>query len=237
MKRLLCAIAVLAATWSQASAQQTLPTLPAASTPYSGAELIYCVQGGVSSKCVVSSLGGGIGTISNLTVTGSFIATGLVTNADLVNTGTTVNGVLCTLGSTCTVTTGASAATQSSPSNPATVSSGTAVMEGLAGAITPTGTGKVLLIVSGNLSNDTGAQSCFANLRYGTGTAPTHGAASTGTGLTPSITTSNVVSFPFTLNAVVTGLTLSTAIWFDVAVAASGGNCALGNIMMSAMEQ
>lgn len=42
-------------------------------------------------------------TISNLTVTGSFTATGLVTNADLVSPTVTVNTVACTLGSSCTI--------------------------------------------------------------------------------------------------------------------------------------
>ncbi|MDE2106471.1 MAG: hypothetical protein KGL39_55165 [Patescibacteria group bacterium] len=38
-----------------------------------------------------------------LTVTGSFTATGLVSNADLATPSTTVNGVTCTLGAACTV--------------------------------------------------------------------------------------------------------------------------------------
>lgn len=42
-------------------------------------------------------------TISALTVTGSFTATGLVGNAALVNSSTTVNGVACTLGGGCTI--------------------------------------------------------------------------------------------------------------------------------------
>lgn len=49
--------------------------------------------------------------LSSLTVTTAFTATGLVTNADLVNASTTVNGQACTLGSTCTVTATASAIT------------------------------------------------------------------------------------------------------------------------------
>lgn len=40
-------------------------------------------------------------TIATLTVTGSFTATGLVTNADLANASVTVNGTSCTLGSSC----------------------------------------------------------------------------------------------------------------------------------------
>lgn len=42
--------------------------------------------------------------VSGLTVTGSFTATGLVGNSSLTNPSTTVNGQTCTLGSTCTVT-------------------------------------------------------------------------------------------------------------------------------------
>jgi hypothetical protein len=39
--------------------------------------------------------------IAGLTVTSSFTATGLVTNADLVNSSVIINGVSCTLGSSC----------------------------------------------------------------------------------------------------------------------------------------
>ena len=234
MKRLLCAIAVLAATWSQASAQQTLPTLPAATTPYSGAELIYCVQGGVSSKCVVSSLGGGIGTISNLTVTGSFIATGLVTNADLANTGTTVNGVLCTLGSSCTIT-DTGGATNASPSNPTQTSSGTAVMMGLAGTITPSTTGNILIVVTGDISQ---SSTCFVTLRRGTGTAPANGVTATGTALGPSISSFLTGgAIPFSLTGVLTGQSLGTALWIDLALTSSGGACIITNIDIAAMEQ
>jgi len=132
MKRLLpgaFALAMMLAPTSVFAQAQTLPTLPAASTPLTGAELLYCVQGGVSSKCLVSTLGGGIGTIANLTVTGSFIATGLVTNADLVNTGSTVNGVVCTLGSSCTVAAAAG-----------TLTGATLASNVLASSLTSTGT-------------------------------------------------------------------------------------------------
>jgi len=53
MKRLLFILALLA---TPAAAQQTLPGLPAASTPYAGTELFYCTQGGVSSKCDITDL-------------------------------------------------------------------------------------------------------------------------------------------------------------------------------------
>lgn len=61
----------------------------------------------------INAKGSGIIDLGNtstggVTIHGSFIATGLVTNADLVNAATTVNGQTCTLGSTCTVTATAS---------------------------------------------------------------------------------------------------------------------------------
>lgn len=46
--------------------------------------------------------------ISNPTVTGSFTATGLVTNSDLVSPTITINTVPCTLGSNCTISVAAS---------------------------------------------------------------------------------------------------------------------------------
>ena len=49
--------------------------------------------------------------ISSLTVTTAFTATGLVTNADLANASTTVNGQTCTLGSTCVITASAGSIT------------------------------------------------------------------------------------------------------------------------------
>jgi hypothetical protein len=44
--------AILALSISTASADSTVANLPAASTPYTGAETYYCVQGGVDSKCL-----------------------------------------------------------------------------------------------------------------------------------------------------------------------------------------
>lgn len=50
-------------------------------------------------------------TIATPTVTGSFTATGLVSNADLTNPSVTVNGTVCTLGSTCNPSGAATAVT------------------------------------------------------------------------------------------------------------------------------
>ena len=131
------------------------------------------------------------------------------------------------------------AAIQKNPSAPTPTTSASSVMMGLAGAITPTKTGNILFIVGGDILNSAGGQSCFVNLRFGTGTAPTNGAASTGTGLTTSIVTSNNVQFPFSLNAIPSSSqTLNVALWYDIAVAStSGSTCTPSNINMSAFEQ
>jgi hypothetical protein len=110
----------------------TVSTCPNASTPFSGNEFLYIVQGGVSKKTTVGSLLVSSG-VSTITTNGSITAsssTGAVTlsialshpntytatqtfpnasltNAELVNPATTVNGQTCTLGGTCTVSTSA----------------------------------------------------------------------------------------------------------------------------------
>lgn len=65
-------------------------------------------------------------TISSLTVTTAFTATGLVANASLVNASTTVNGQTCTLGAACTTTTASQSDYVASTWTPAITASGTA---------------------------------------------------------------------------------------------------------------
>lgn len=71
-------------------------------------------------------------------------------------------------------------AIQSAPSNPTGTSSATAVMMGLAGAITPRFSGRVLLMISGAIFNAGIGQGATPQLSWGTGAAPTNGAALTG---------------------------------------------------------
>lgn len=130
----------------------------------------------------------------------------------------------------------AGAAAQRNPADPTGTTSGTGVMMGLAGAITPTKTGNIIFVVSGNILATAG-QSCFVNLRYGTGAAPANGAASTGTGMTSSVSSSNAVSFPFSINGIPATQSLNVALWYDLAVSSSGGLCSVFSLSMSAMEQ
>lgn len=155
---------------------------------------------------------------------------------------------LCVLDDTGTVTIlnpSGPAATQSSPAAPTGTTDTTGKMMGLAGSITPTTTGRVVVAISGNLSNSTGAagNGAQARMRYGTGSAPANGAALTGTTF-GSAFESMVLEratasdpYPFCLVGLITGLTLNTAIWLDVQLAAiSGGTATLGNLSITAFE-
>ena len=131
---------------------------------------------------------------------------------------------------------------QSTPSNPTGTSSTAAqVMMGLAGSITPKATGKLTIIISGNITNSTAADGGKCQIRYGTGTAPTNGATATGTiaGGTPSLTATvgNSDTIPFSCQAIVTGLTVGTTYWVDLGLAANtGGTTSVANISISIQE-
>jgi hypothetical protein len=138
-----------------------------------------------------------------------------------------------------------SASSQKTPVDPATTSSTVGVMMGLSASITPVLTGKIMIIISGDIDNDTGDDGAQVQMRTGTGTPPINGAALTGTtqgGLVKmSVVVSggatNVTRVPFSLNAIVTGLTLNTAVWIDLDLAAiGGGNARVRDISISVVE-
>ena len=133
----------------------------------------------------------------------------------------------------------ASNATQTNVAAPTGTASTTGVMMGLAGAITPAHSGNVLLIVSGTLTNGTTSDGASLQIRYGTGAAPTNGAALTGTTVGNNIADNNPVTskIPFSVQAVVTGLTVGTAYWVDVGLAAvTGGTASIATVSVSALE-
>lgn len=130
------------------------------------------------------------------------------------------------------------AAVQAQPANPTGTTSTGGVMMGLAGAITPTLTGRVLIIISGNITNGTASDGGSVTIRYGTGTAPSNAAALTGTavGTSPQAVAGTVIA-PFSVQAIVTSLTLSTAYWIDLSLAAvTGGTATIANVSISALE-
>lgn len=136
----------------------------------------------------------------------------------------------------------APARTASSPSDPTGTASTTGVMMGLAGAITPTVSGAVVITITGTIQNDTNGDGAQAQIRYGTGSAPANGDALTGTtaGVYKGINTvgaGNPKRVPFALSFLVTGLSVSTAHWIDVGLKAiTGGTANIFDIDIVAIE-
>lgn len=123
---------------------------------------------------------------------------------------------------------------------PTGTTSATAVMMGLAGTITPTKTGRVTFTISGQMANNTLNDGVTVDLRTGTGTAPTNGAAVTGTLRGVSQTATALIANErsgFSLTFPVTGLTLGTAVWYDLSLlAVTGGTASVTGITGSAVE-
>lgn len=128
---------------------------------------------------------------------------------------------------------------QATPSSPTGTADLTGVMMGLAGSITPNTSGQIIIIVSGDIANSSigGAK---VKLRYGTGTAPTNGAAATGTPVSQFITLSPIganIQESFSVQGIATGLTVATAYWIDLQVAAmTTGTASVADITISAHE-
>lgn len=103
--------------------------------------------------------------------------------------------------------------------NPSSITSGK--MLGINCNLTPTTTGRVFIYITftGNLTDS--LQLAQWQIRYGIGTAPTNGATIVGTGLSTVTLRSVNTGYnetPFALTAVLTGLTIGTAYWFDMSV-------------------
>jgi len=134
---------------------------------------------------------------------------------------------------------------QATPANPTGTANTTGLMMGLAGAITPQVTGRVRIHICGDIGNTTGDTGAQVRLRYGTGAAPANADAIIGTAAggrvnmsaVASGSTTATVTMPFSLEAIVSGLTLGTAIWIDVDLAAvTGGTASIKNLSVTAFE-
>lgn len=130
----------------------------------------------------------------------------------------------------------------STPSDPTGNTSAAGLMMGLAGAITPTSSGSVNIIISGAYKSNNAATNIeTVALRYGTGSAPLNAAALTGTVAgaalsVPSCATANSCG-AWSRQAILTGLTVNTAYWIDVSWANPGGTAAgPTNIVITAQE-
>ena len=136
---------------------------------------------------------------------------------------------------------GTSAIAQSSPANPTGTADLTGKMMGLAGTMTPATTGRIHVTITGTIFNSGGVgDGANVQLRTGTGTAPANGDALTGTtagGLVQYVSPTTACKVPFTVCAIVSGLTLATARWIDVGLAAvTGGTAEITDISVTAFE-
>ena len=134
---------------------------------------------------------------------------------------------------------------------PTGTTSATAVMMGIAGSITPLVTGRIFLIASGTMKNDTTADGVTIDLRYGTGSAPSNGNAVTGTlvGIAQTFTAlTGSLTNAFSIQGIITGLAVpgvnslgatgsTTAVWLDLtALKISAGTASVANVSISAFE-
>ena len=113
-------------------------------------------------------------------------------------------------------------------------------MAGVALSFTPTKSGKVLILMIGDVSHDTATGTGIVSVRYGTGSAPATNAALTGTVGGTSINfsrpTGTVFKVPFTVGGYVTGLTINTAYWLDLGLTAGGGTATVADAIINVVE-
>jgi len=158
------------------------------------------------------------------TIQGVNIASVLTAGSGIAITGTT--------NATISTTAGTGQVLQASAGTLST-SSTTDVMGGAGGTckITPASGTRVHVVFEGAAQNNTANDAVSFQLRFGTGTAPTAGAAVTGTAVGSvhsaggGVSNANV-SFPASISGVITGLTPGTAYWFDLALHAIVGGTA-----------
>lgn len=129
------------------------------------------------------------------------------------------------------------------PTDPNATTSATLVMQGLGTGwtITPTASGKVLVTVVGEGTVTTTAVAVTTvGPRYGTGTAPTNGAAVSGTafGAKADFTFTPVgvgLKTPFAFTEILS-LTAGTAYWFDIALSSAANPAQVTNLSITAVE-
>jgi len=123
---------------------------------------------------------------------------------------------------------------------PTGTTSATAVMMGLAGSITPTRGTKIIIMASGQMANSTINDGATVDLRFGTGGAPTNGAAVTGTLVGIAQTSTSLVAASksgFCVMGKVTGLSVGTAYWLDLSLlAVTGGTATVTGVSLTAFE-
>lgn len=177
--------------------------------------LKYATVSSIASAGSVSSIAGN---------TGAFTLGGGITNSTnqirLANNGATLQGLA---------------------GSPSGSGSAVGVMMGLGSTctITPVYSTRIRVTFIGAVFNNTNGNVSTYGLRYGTGTAPTNGAALTGTATMATIAVNHPaanVGVPFAAEALITGLTPATAYWLDLTLAASANTSNVTSVTCIAME-
>lgn len=131
-------------------------------------------------------------------------------------------------------------AVNSTPANPTGTTSLTGAMMGLAVAFTPVNSGKVSVSASGSMANSAAASGMKPQIRYGTGTPPGSAGSPVGTAVGNQPQANNLganVRVPFTCTAIISGLPLGVAHWFDVVLAAiTGGTANVYDLSITVVE-
>lgn len=117
---------------------------------------------------------------------------------------------------------GAFASSGGSGTNPVTIAAATTVfMMGMKVPFTPTRTGRIIAMANCTPIITAAGQVCYAQIGYGTGTAPGSGTAATGTGLPAQVQQGNNTMYASLTPYGVFTLAVGTAYWLDLRIEAS----------------
>lgn len=229
------------ATWASPGSNLTVGT----STVSSGTNgyLLYNNSSVLGNLATTGSGSAVLGTSPSLTtpaIAGATVS-GTANFTGTVQTGghtMTFPGSAATLLSTAGQTLSAAGGTPTGSS-----STSTYTMQGLGSTwkLTPSYSSRVLISLSGYATNTVATDGGAIVLYYGTGTAPANAATVTGTQASAAaqfFTAATASAYvPFNITVVITGLTPTTAYWFDAALhALVAGTASLGNLTCVAME-
>lgn len=183
--------------------------------------------------------------IKDLNVTTAKLAADAVTNAKLADDAVETANIKD--GNVTYAKLVAAASVQTTPAAPVGTTSSTGVMMGLGGVtnITPATSGRVLIVISGTIKNSTGDSGAKVQARYGTGAAPVNGDALTGTAIGGLVQCHMVASgstnlppiAPFSVQAIVSGLSVATTYWIDASLAIiTSGTATITDVSISVIE-
>lgn len=130
------------------------------------------------------------------------------------------------------------------PTNPTALASASLLMAGLgvqtaACRIVAGGTGRLVVMITGDLVADANGRTSATQISYGTGTAPANAAAVAGTqtgGSLAWVSLTAQLTRPFAISTLITGLTAGTDYWLDLAGSSSAGTIQYTNLNLLAFE-